>query len=92
MMTHEDILLEVRDERDYAAALEELDALILAEPGTPPGRRFDELVQLIDEYAARRNGHPLPSHRRWDEPPRDNIVVLQQRIGKPRQVLHRTPG
>ena len=59
MMTHERILFAIDDEHDYAAALDELDDLVLSEPGTPPGRRFNELVQLIDEYAARRGGYVL---------------------------------
>jgi HTH-type transcriptional regulator/antitoxin HigA len=89
-MTQESILLAVRNERDYAAALDELDALVLAEPGTPPGRRFDELVRLIDEYTARCSGNPLS--RRQGELPRGSVVPLQERIGKSRQVLQRSPG
>jgi hypothetical protein len=60
MTTQERILFAIRDERDYTAALEEFDSLVLSEPGTPPGRRFDELVHLIDEYAARRSGYVGP--------------------------------
>jgi hypothetical protein len=82
----------ISDEREYAAALDEFDTLILSEPGTPPGRRFVELVRLIDEYTARRGGHALPPPGRpQDQPPRGNVVTLQQRIGKPRQVLHHAP-
>lgn len=55
----------LRDEQEYLAALDELDDLVLAPPGTPPGRRFDELVLLIDEYEARRSGYLLlPRGRR----------------------------
>lgn len=90
-MAPEGILLAIRNENDHQAALEELDGLVLAEPGTPPGRRFDELVHLIDEYAARRSGYMLPPPRQ-DAPPRSNVISLQQRIGKPRQILHRSPG
>jgi antitoxin component HigA of HigAB toxin-antitoxin module len=97
MTTQERILFAIRDERDYTAALEEFDNLVLSEPGTPPGRRFDELVHLIDEYATRRSGYVCS---------RRGVVVsmttpacadarrtssLQQRIGKTRQVLHRPP-
>lgn len=86
------LLVAISNEREYAAALEEFDALILAEPGTPPGRRFVELVRLIDEYTAQRCGYALvPPRRRQDEPRRGNVVTLQQRIGKPRQVLHHAP-
>jgi len=86
-------LVAISDEREFTAALEEFDSLVLSEPGTPPGRRFDELVALIDEYAARRSGCVmLPRGHGLDEPPRDNVVTLQQRIGKARQILHRSPG
>lgn len=46
-------------EADYAAALDELEDLMLADPGTPGGRRFDELVDLIEEYEAQRDGYDL---------------------------------
>jgi hypothetical protein len=86
------VLVAISNEREYSAALDEFDSLILSEPGTPPGRRFDELVQLIDEYAARRGGDALPPRdRRQDERPRGNVVTLQQRIGKSRQVFQHAP-
>ncbi|MCC7327987.1 MAG: hypothetical protein IT521_14425 [Burkholderiales bacterium] len=44
------------DEAAYAAALDELDDLMMADPGTPSGHRFDELVVLIEDYEARRDG------------------------------------
>ena len=59
-MTQEAPLFAIRDENDYAAALGERDGLVLSEPGTAPGRRFDELAHLIDEYAARRSGCAWP--------------------------------
>ncbi len=43
----------------YVAALDELEDLTLADPGTPGGRRFDELVTLIEEYEAERDGYDL---------------------------------
>jgi len=46
-------------ETAYAAALDELEDLMLADPGTPGGRRFDELVALIEEYEALRDGYDL---------------------------------
>lgn len=49
----------MRDERDYAAALDELDDLVLSDPGTPASRRFDELIMLIEEYEALRGGYLL---------------------------------
>lgn len=52
------------DQAAYAAALDELEDLMLADPGTPGGRRFDELVVLIEEYEARRDGYDLARMRR----------------------------
>jgi antitoxin component HigA of HigAB toxin-antitoxin module len=49
---------------DYSKALDELEDLMLADPGTPAGRRFDELVVLIEEYEARRDGYDLARMRR----------------------------
>ena len=46
-------------EAAYAAALDELEDLMLADPGTPGGQRFDELVDLIEEYEAQRDGYDL---------------------------------
>jgi HTH-type transcriptional regulator/antitoxin HigA len=55
------------DEAAYAAALNELDDLMLADPGTPGGRRFEELATLIEEYEARRDGYDLARMRRMCE-------------------------
>ena len=54
----------LRDEAAYAAALDELEDLMLADPGTPGGRRFDELAVLIEDYEARRDGYDLARMRR----------------------------
>ncbi len=40
-------------ESDYIAALDELEDLMLCDPDTPAGRRFDELVLLIEDYESR---------------------------------------
>jgi len=40
-------------EAAYLAALDELEELMATDPDTPAGRRFDELVELIEEYEAR---------------------------------------
>jgi hypothetical protein len=40
-------------EAAYYAALDELDELMSIEPDAPAGRRFDELLALIDEYESR---------------------------------------
>ena len=40
----------ITTEREYVAALDELDELMLCDPDTPAARRFDELVALIDAW------------------------------------------
>jgi len=50
---------QLRDDTQYCAALDELEDLMLADPGTPAGRRFDELVRLIEDYEIRRDGYDL---------------------------------
>ena len=52
-------IVALRDDNAYVAAMDELDGLALAEPDTPAGRRFDELVRLIEEYDALRHGYLL---------------------------------
>ena len=54
----------LRDDAAYAGALDELEDLMLADPDTPGGRRFEELVLLIEEYEARRDGYDLARMRR----------------------------
>jgi len=44
-------------EAAYLAALDELEQLMATDPDTPAGRRFDELVALIEDYEARAAGH-----------------------------------
>ncbi len=58
-MTHVLDPSRLRDDVQYCAALDELEDLMLADPGTPAGKRFDELVRLIDEYEVRRDGYDL---------------------------------
>jgi HTH-type transcriptional regulator/antitoxin HigA len=58
-MTHVLDPSQIRDDTQYCAALDELEDLMLADPGTPAGRRFDELVWLIEDYEARRDGYDL---------------------------------
>jgi antitoxin component HigA of HigAB toxin-antitoxin module len=45
--------LQIESESAYLAALDELEDLMATDPGTPAGRRFDELVALIEDYEAR---------------------------------------
>jgi HTH-type transcriptional regulator/antitoxin HigA len=55
---------QLRDDTQYCAALDELEDLMLADPGTPAGRRFDELVRLIEDYEVRRDGYDLERMKR----------------------------
>jgi HTH-type transcriptional regulator / antitoxin HigA len=57
----------IRTEADYDAALEEIDRLMNATPGTPEGDQLDILATLIEAYEARH--HPI------DAP--DPIAVLE---------------
>jgi HTH-type transcriptional regulator/antitoxin HigA len=54
---------QLRDDTQYCAALDELEDLMMADPGTPAGRRFDELVRLIEDYEVRRDGYDLDRMR-----------------------------
>jgi hypothetical protein len=58
-MTHLLDPLRIRDDAEYCAAQDELEDLMDVDPGTPGGRRFDELVRLIEEYEVRRDGYDL---------------------------------
>ena len=55
---------QLRDDSQYVAALDELEDLMLADPGTPGGLRFDELVRLIEDYETRRDGYDLDRMKR----------------------------
>jgi hypothetical protein len=52
------------DDAAYAAALDELDTMLSTEPGAPGGHRLRELLVLIDDYEARRDGYDLARMRR----------------------------
>lgn len=56
----------LRDDHDYARALDELEDLFLSESGTPEAQRFDELVQLIEDYEARQQVFLLGARTRRD--------------------------
>ena len=43
----------IANDRAYSAALAELEELMLCDPDTPAGRRFDELIGLIEDFEAR---------------------------------------
>ncbi|HJU18219.1 MAG TPA: helix-turn-helix domain-containing protein [Stellaceae bacterium] len=49
----------IRTEADYRAALQEVERLWEAEPGTPEGDQVEVLAALIEAYEARH--HPIPA-------------------------------
>jgi HTH-type transcriptional regulator/antitoxin HigA len=49
-------------EAAYRAALDELEELMATDPDTPAGRRFDELVALIEDYEARQDADDRAVH------------------------------
>lgn len=40
----------INNEQGYAAALEAIELLVEAEPGTPEGEKFEVLARMIKEY------------------------------------------
>lgn len=55
---------QIANDAAYAAARRELDDLLAGEPLEPAGTRALELVHLIDEFEARRDGYDLAQMRR----------------------------
>jgi HTH-type transcriptional regulator / antitoxin HigA len=50
----------VRTKSDYRAALEEIDGLMAARPGSPEGERLDLLVTLVEAYERKHFPLDLP--------------------------------
>ncbi len=50
----------LKTEADYNAALEGVERLFDAEPGTPEGDRLEVLATLVEVYEERRRVIPLP--------------------------------
>lgn len=40
----------IKNEQEYEVALEAIEQLLEAEPGTPNGEKFEELAKMIAEY------------------------------------------
>jgi HTH-type transcriptional regulator / antitoxin HigA len=67
-------------EEDYQAALEEIDAIFDAEPGTPEGDRLEILVTLVEAYEEKHHRIPLPD-------PIEAIEFHMERLGLTRKDL-----
>jgi HTH-type transcriptional regulator / antitoxin HigA len=50
----------IRNEADYEAALQEIEALFDCQPETPEADRLDVLVALVEAYEARHHAIPAP--------------------------------
>lgn len=50
----------IRTEKEYEAALKEIERFFNAEPGTPEGDRLDVLVTLVEAYEDEHYPIPLP--------------------------------
>jgi HTH-type transcriptional regulator / antitoxin HigA len=48
----------IKTEEDYQLALNEIEAIFFAEPGTPEGDRLEILVTLVKDYESRQ--FPIP--------------------------------
>lgn len=75
----------IRTERDYEAALAEIEGLMDAEAGTPEGDRLDVLVTLAEAYEARH----------WAIDPPDPIDAIKLRLeqrGLSRRYLEKIVG
>lgn len=40
----------IKNDQEYEVALEAIEQLLDAEPGTPEGDKFDALAKMIEEY------------------------------------------
>ena len=75
----------IRSERDYDAALKEIESLMDAAAGTAEGDRLDVLVTLVEAYEARH----------WAIDPPDPIDAIRFRLeqrGLPRSYLQKFLG
>jgi HTH-type transcriptional regulator/antitoxin HigA len=50
----------IRSEQDYRAALQEIETLMMAAPGTPEGEKLDVLVTLVEAYERKHYVLDLP--------------------------------
>jgi HTH-type transcriptional regulator/antitoxin HigA len=50
----------IKTEADYQAALDEIESLFAAEPGTPKEDRLEVLTTLVEAYEDRHYSLPMP--------------------------------
>jgi len=50
----------IKTEADYQAALDEIESLFDAKPGTPEGDRLEVLTTLVEAYEERHYSLPMP--------------------------------
>ncbi len=50
----------IKTEADYQAALDEIESLFDAEPGTPEGDRLEVLTTLVEAYEDKHYSIPMP--------------------------------
>lgn len=57
----------IKTAADHAAALQEIDKLMCAEPGTPEGDRLDVLATLVEAYEAKHFPMEPPNPIEWNK-------------------------
>jgi HTH-type transcriptional regulator / antitoxin HigA len=67
-------------DKDYTEALQEVDRIFDAQPGTPEDDRLEVLVTLVEAYEARHYAIPLPD-------PIEAIAYPMERLGLRRKDL-----
>lgn len=70
----------IRSEQDYEQALQEIEAIFEAAPGTPAGDRLEVLVTLVEAYEDKHYAIPLPD-------PVEAILYHMERLGLTRRDL-----
>jgi len=75
----------IRSEEDYEAALNEIDAIFDAEPGTPEGDRLEVLTILVEAYENDHYAIPAPD-------PIEAIEFHMERLGLTKRDLEQFIG
>ncbi|CAB1082941.1 Helix-turn-helix motif [Olavius algarvensis Delta 1 endosymbiont] len=70
----------IKEEKDYQAALKEIESIFEAAPGTPEGDRLDVLTTLVEAYEDRNFQLPLPD-------PIEAIIYYMESRGLTRREL-----